>query len=145
MNRVLKTFLLWLLALALPLQGYAAATMSGCEAALPHAAVSQEEFGPDHAATSHMHAAHAGAFHHHDSMQQVSDSHVQSQGSSDQHAHISSCSMCAACCVGMAMMPTALDWHSPLAGSLLRTASPVVSFSGHIPARIERPPRAILV
>jgi hypothetical protein len=87
MNRVLKTFLLWLLALALPLQGYAAATMSGCEAALPHAAVSQEEFGHDHAAMSHMHAARAGAFHHHDSMQQVSDSHVQPQGSSEQHAH----------------------------------------------------------
>jgi hypothetical protein len=142
MNRVLKTFLLWLLAFALPMQGYAAAAMFGCEAALPHAAVSQEEFGHDHAATSHM---HAGAFHHHDSMQQVSDSHAQSHGSSNQHAYASSCSMCAACCVGMAMMPAALDWHPQHAGSLLRTDSLVVSFFDHIPPGIERPPRIILV
>jgi hypothetical protein len=141
MNRVPKTFLLWLLAFALPMQGYAAAAMFGCEAALPHAAVSQEEFGHEHAVMSPM---HDGEFLHHDSMQQVSDSHAQSHDSSDRHAHASSCSMCAACCVGMAMMPAALDWHPPHAASLLRAAFLVVSFSGHIPPGIERPPRTIV-
>jgi hypothetical protein len=43
------------------------------------------------------------------------------------------------------MVPAGLDWHSPLAGSLLRTVSPIAPFSGHIPAGIERSPRAILV
>jgi hypothetical protein len=142
MNRVLKTFLLWLLAFALPMQGYAAAAMFDCEAALPHATVALEESGQDHAAMSHM---HGGEFHQHGSMQQVSDSHAQPHGSSDRHAHASPCSMCAACCVGIAMMPAALDWHPQHAVSLLRTASPVVWFSGHIPPGIDRPPRAILI
>jgi hypothetical protein len=141
MNRVLKTFLLWLLAFALPMQGYAAAAMFDCEAAFPHAAMSQQEFGHDQAVMSHIHGRE---IHHHDSMQQVSDSHEKSHAASDRHAHALSCSMCAACCVGMAMMPAALDWHPPHAGSSLRTASLVVSFSGHIPPGIERPPRIIL-
>jgi hypothetical protein len=141
MNRVLKTFLLWLLAFALPMQGYAAATMFDCEAALPQAAVALEESGHDHAVMSHM---HGGEFHHHDSMQQVSDGHAQSHGSSDRHAHASSCSLCAACCVGIPMMSAALGWHPPHAGSLLQAAFLVVSFSGHIPPGIERPPRTIV-
>lgn len=151
MNRVLKMFLLWLLALALPMQTYAAATMFACGTTSGHTAETVVEAATmDHATMQHAspefhapdsmhHAAHAHDAHdaHHASSQA---SHLPHSSADHQH---SSCSICAVCCVGIAMMPAAIDWHPPHADAEIPLVALVVSFSGHIPPGIDRPPRTI--
>ncbi|MBE7417955.1 MAG: hypothetical protein HS128_09380 [Ideonella sp.] len=73
MRRVIRPFVFWLLALALPLQGLAAATMLHC---VP-------------AADAARHAAHE----HHASMAHDGDAQIQ----------VHKCSACAACSVGLAL------------------------------------------
>jgi hypothetical protein len=140
MNRALKTLLIWLLALALPMQGHAAAIMFTCQTTLEL---------PSHSMTQAMHVDHvmdADDMHHHDhaSVPQTSNADLHHAGP-DKHHHHSSCSTCAVCCIGMAVMPAALDWQPPYTGAELAPASPAVSFAGHIPAGPDRPPRSILV
>jgi len=140
MPRVLKTFLFWLLALALPMQGYAAATMFTCRTTLEHSSHSMNQ------ATHLNEVMNAGGMshHEHDSARQISDSSLPHPASGKPHHH-SSCSTCSVCCVGVAMMPGGLDWQPPYSGAELPSASPAVSFFGHIPSGLDRPPRNILV
>jgi len=133
--------LLWLLMLVLPVQGVSAATRSGCQPSLAPAAAAVDE-------TAHMHhimqQSRKDESHHHDARQHASHSHDSSHASpSGKHEH-ASCSTGAACCVSVAVMPANPDWHPPHAGTELPPAFLVVSFSGHIPAGIERPPRKLL-
>jgi len=141
MNRVLKIFCALLLALALPMQGYAAATMFSCSTEDAHSAgptadnLSMHHAGQDAGeAAHHQHASMRHGFNPHDS------SHHSQSG---QHAH-SSCSTCAACCVGIALTPAVPGWHPPNDTTASRSIFPAVSFSGHVPPGIDRPPRAIL-
>lgn len=146
MNRILKTFLLWLLVLALPVQGYAAATMGVCGSIHSHAGVPGATTAPH----SHegMPLSHQG--HHHDSDEQVAghqheaDSSHASAAKSNAHTD-SKCSTCQSCCVGLGMVAQGLTWHSPLDNAELPAASLIVSFTGFIPQGLERPPRTILV
>lgn len=139
MNCVLKTFLIWLLALALPMQGYAAATMFTCQTTLelPSHSMKQAAYIDD--------IMDAGDMHHHDhaSARQLADSELHHAGAGKHHHHLS-CSTCSVCCVGVAVMPATVDWQPPYTGAELSPASPVVSFSGHIPSGLDRPPRSIL-
>jgi hypothetical protein len=150
MNRVLKTLLLWLLVLALPMQTYAAATMFFCGTTFEHTAETVVEAATmDHATVQHG----GPEFHAPDSMHHTAHAHDahHARHASDQAAHAShsaerqhsSCSICAVCCVGIAMMPAAIDWHPPHADAEIPLAALVVSFSGHIPPGIDRPPRTI--
>jgi hypothetical protein len=141
MNRTLKTLLLWLLVLALPMQGYAAATMVDYQTRFAHSTARITEAGHMHHMSSQ---AGNGGIEHHDSLQSAFHFHAQPHdSSSNQHEH-SSCSTCAVCCIGVAVIPADLDWHVPHAVAERSSAFLVVSFSGHIPAGIERPPRTNL-
>jgi hypothetical protein len=139
MNRILKIFLSLLLALALPMQGYAAATMFSCGAAHAHFAnASNDNLSMRHAS----HEAGDVSHQHHVSMRHVPDSH-DSSDHFGQHGH-SSCSTCAVCCIGIALTPAAPVWHPPHDAKDSHYISLAVSFSGHVPPGIDRPPRAIL-
>lgn len=116
-SRTLRIVVTWLLALALPLQGWAAASMLGC--------------GPGHEPPAVQvmegHGQHADHAHHHDD--------------SDAAASTTSCSACAACCVGFALRAQAPQVAEPPAGQAapVLPATTAVSFVTGGP---ERPPRA---
>ena len=134
MNRAFKTFLLWLLMAALPLQGFAAAMPSGCGSARHGLAVTE----------AHHHGGIAG--HGHDGAHHsASDSAAKTNhapGASHEHQH-SSCSACAACCVGATAPPSSSTLTPAYCNSESFVISQVPLVAGFIPAGLERPPKHI--
>ncbi|HWX03132.1 hypothetical protein [Collimonas sp.] len=124
----LKNLLILLLALAIPLQGYAAAAMVFCGPEKPVAAM---------AASS---AGHAGMAHHHaDAQDAVQVLHGDSDHASTHDKSSTSCSSCAACCVGVLPVnaPLAAVQPLPVIHPLL---FPLSGFVGYTPENPERPP-----
>ena len=113
-----------LLVLALPAQGLAAARMMFCVPAQhqtqdPHA---------DHALVAHAHADHGTG--HADTSTQAKTNH-------------SKCSACASCSGAMAIVSAPLIFSaSPAAPPYVSGALP--SYGGHMPDRLDRPPRSTL-
>ena len=107
-----RTVLLWLLLLALPMQGYAAATMVNC-GSNHHRMAAAAKFGGATSASAAAHHVHHGM--------QGSHVHDESAGSNKHDIHPSDpaskfkCSACAACCVGAAL---------PIAPLVFATAAP---------------------
>jgi hypothetical protein len=141
MNRFLKTFLLWLLIAALPIQGIAAVVKASC--------------GPQHHnmasammnVVEHHHDSNA-ASHQHDiaDMNSAADietaANVADDSPNSKHVYKTSyCSACAACCVGAAAPPPSTSLTPTFNKVEVAVASPVVSFTGFIPASLERPPK----
>lgn len=149
MLRVLRITLMWLLTLAVPVQGFAAASMLGC--------------GTGHHGTagSHSHAmgmherSIAAPQHPHDGdedeLAQADDHYrVGAAGHGDAHkTHASgkfskaSCSVCASCCTSAAPPATPVIFEAADAPDafVLVASQPVASFISGGP---ERPPRSIL-
>lgn len=132
MTRALRSVLTWLLLVAVPLQGYAAAGMLFCGAVGEHApAAAGVEHHLDHAAApldgTHPHEATAGA----------SDDGA----TPDLHGVVhGKCSACASCC-SAAALPAA-----PMASAVVEPrATRFIDFeradTGQGSARLERPPR----
>ena len=150
MFRVLRIASMWLLALALPVQGFAAASMS-C--------------GPGHGSAMGMPSAHShvadvheyagGTVHHgHDAGPQADlDRHPVSNSSdhgdvtkADATSKVAkgSCSACASCCMGAALRSATLSFQAtPVADSFVSLVPRIgASFLTDGP---ERPPRPVLV
>lgn len=148
MKSLAHVFLAWLLLLALPFQGVAAAGMLPCAPpaalyAVDVHAVDAPMAGPGHAAAT-AGADNADA---HCAMQATSKtaSNAASYGAPDCHdgnAHHGKGS-CASCCVGAAMAPATV----PTPPALATPDSSSIPFrAGHLPSvdptLLERPPRA---
>ncbi|AIY40770.1 hypothetical protein LT85_1612 [Collimonas arenae] len=129
----LKNLLILLLALVLPLQGYAAAAMVFCGS--ENVVASNVVASP----VTANHVSHAGMAHH------QADAQTADQPAHDDHDHAShdksssSCSSCAACCVGAPPM------HSPVATARPLPIThplpfPLSGFVGYTPENPERPP-----
>lgn len=118
MKPVLKVLLVCLLLCAVPLQGFAAATMLLCAPA--------RTAGHAHAVQADVESCHATPAQH-------ADGGV---------AH--NCASCAACSVGAAMAPA---WQLPLSAKLAPAYLPIPFQSRHLPDALlrlpERPPRAL--
>ena len=136
MSNVLRIALAWLLAVALPLQGYAAQAMLLC--------------GPAHhpSVAIHDHAAHdhSAAASHDDAAIGSLD---QAGGSHEHHAkainsgHAGKCSTCASCCSAAAMSTAVISvevtpQHSP-AVATIPMGNAVETIGG-----LDRPPRLLL-
>jgi len=132
MNCVLKTFMLWLLLAALPLQGFAAAIQTSC-GPMPHHGSSEMAMH----AESHHHEGDGAANH-------STVAAAKSSGGSVDTKHKSSfCSACATCCVG-AVAPPSVSVLTPVySNSLPIVFSPPLLVTGFIPAGLERPPKRI--
>jgi hypothetical protein len=137
---MLKALIVWVMLLAVPLQGFASATMLLC-APLP---VSAEHEHPDvevETADGHSEMETDSTSRHTHAANVASARHAHSPANADHHAN-SKCGSCASCCSGAAM--------SPSFASALPVLAPqfeVIPFaSGHVPtvdlALPERPPRA---
>jgi hypothetical protein len=142
----LRFALMWLLLLALPIQGYAAATMLHCGPNHPRSPAA----APSAAAESPLHSAHAG--HHHAlpeadlSMASVTLDIGDETASAHQLNQLSEfkCSACAACCMGAALPAAALMFASfapATAPSFFVCVEPVGFFTDGP----DRPPRISLV
>lgn len=119
--KLLKTLLVWMLLLALPLQALAA--------------VSVPAGGTGHAPAAAMHASEPGMA---DSTQLEAADHCA------QPADEGSCSKCASCCVGAPLAPRfgALDELRPVGAQ--RIPYRTVHVTAHIPGGLERPPHSLV-
>ena len=132
--------LLFLLAIALPLQGMAAATMISCgpgqhDHAHVHA-VSHDHHAFDSAGHGHANADDAGSHQTH-----VAHSH---DGKGDPaKGPLHKCSACASCCVGAAVPSQALAFETV---KLSDRFAPLVArgVPAYVSEGLERPPRAFL-
>jgi len=127
----LKTLLILLLALAIPLQGYAAAAMVFC---------GSENVTATRTAAATMHANP----HHHADLQSAGLTSTSTSMQGDHHngAHDKashSCSSCAACCIGVIPMPSTLAATQALAITHA-IPFPLSGFVGYMPENPERPP-----
>ena len=139
MTSRVKILLLWLLAFAIPVQGFAAAVQAGC--------------APSHqmpvmvataAADAHHHAGHD--VHNLHNMHNVHDTSTQADTdhpTQHQHQHkasSASCSSCSVCTIG-AVLPLALDKliNLPIAADI-HVADTPHGFVGYTPENPERPP-----
>lgn len=147
----LRSFCLWMLMLALPLQGFAAASMRFCGTKAPPPALAGMQQAAAHdplAHSGHQHAAHhgraAGATE--AAVQQASPATKAQAGmpaldtrANDPLTH--KCTLCAGCCHAMAL----LEFFKPLEfGPLAHAdlAEPLVLIQA-MPVRVpEKPPRA---
>lgn len=128
----LRPVLMWLLLLALPLQGYAAATMLVC--------------GPGHHAGEAIESeagSHADqAAHRYDD---EADATPGSEGHVDPHGgKLVKCSVCSVCCSASALPPPLPSFEAALPNA---TPSPAIAESGgdFLTDGPQRPPRTILV
>lgn len=96
MRVLARLLLVWLIALALPIQGVAGVTMLHCGPShhAPPAEAPHAEGGHAH----HQHAVHAGAVD-----GQHDHGHTAALGHAHHAADKASCSACAACCAGTAL------------------------------------------
>lgn len=144
-SRFWRALLLCVLALALPLQGAAAAAMVHC-AAMP---VHEPAFAPE--ASSHHDAGHAHAGAPTDAIDAAADATAvhDADGSSGllAKAHTAGaghqCSACAACCAGMAIPARSTVWPAEEPPSLPPPAAET-SVASFISGGLERPPRSDL-
>lgn len=145
MPRLLRTLLMWLLALALPVQGFAAASMAGCGARHGVAAVHSHAMGMHGHAAQLAHHAHG---HLANAMAQAGHSHHADEGATSGHHHDgkfskTSCSACASCCMSAALPATLVVFEATRVRDTFVSLAPqpVASF---VSGGLERPPRPVL-
>ena len=140
MHRALHVVIAFILALAIPLQGIAAATMAACgnQHSMGHATALGQR-GSDRTAKASEHRAMHHRVHTSSHGASDTDSHAR-HGSLDKLAKVK-CSICASCCACAAMPSTFVVFDS---------AAPTECFASPVPtgtpafltAGLERPPRA---
>ncbi|WP_249042861.1 DUF2946 family protein [Ralstonia insidiosa] len=132
MHRLLTRLLLWLVVLALPLQGMAATTMMARAGVMDEATVAM-------AMPAHDSAAMADACHEHEEAM-AADGDAKAPTQSPTQSHCKTCPICAACSLG-SVIPLAASLGVPLlklpadAPRELSTA-----FHSFIPEALQRPP-----
>lgn len=148
MNRIFKTWMLWLLVLALPAQGYAAVSQLSCGPLMHQAVVEVTHDASMHHAVAHEHHAQnlpagmdmTAAQHAH-----ADATHEQTHAQTHEQQASSTCSACAACCLSIAMLPSLPDWSLTTIGATPVVSAPASLFLGHIADGIKRPPKSLLV
>jgi hypothetical protein len=144
MSRFFKTFLLWLLMAALPLQGFAAGIGTSCRQIAHHGPLESAAVP----AQPHQHDGNAAAVHHHhhhdDGMDSASMHHPMPADKSPEagHGHYS-CSACTACCHGVVAPVSALFLTPGYSDALPAIIAPPPLVTGFIPAGLDRPPKSI--
>jgi hypothetical protein len=146
MRLSLRSLLIWLMVLAMPVQAVAAAGMQHCGAAHrlmqvgSSAAVALDGHDPVHEATPHQHPdADAGGLDIEMSAGDPSDAGLNTTALGDDYT----CSACANCCSAVALPASLVRLPAPSVEdhAAALPATDVVSF---MPGGIDRPPRTVL-
>jgi hypothetical protein len=136
-NATLKALIVWLMLLAVPLQGFASATRQWCA---PPSAVAQHQVA--HHVDAHS-ACNTGDHHGGAHVSVTGDPACQSDHHGTPHHHPDGkCNTCATCCVGASMPPTfasSLPVYVPQFESIPFAPQHLVAPDLALP---ERPPRA---
>ena len=154
MNRVVRAFLVWVMVIAMPVQGMAASAMLFCGpshermmqglmvdgsgmASSQAAAHWHEDSAADHGAHEHAAPEHPGT----DSSGEATDT----DGTTGLFPHSGkfTCSACAACCSALAL-PASFVLPVPSSPEHLAPMSPVEPVAPHQPDGLDRPPRTVL-
>lgn len=148
MLRLLRIALMWLTALAVPIQGSAAVTMFGCGPG-HHGGMGsfQTTMADDHAqdADHHSHGAVAeeGESHRHDDDLALDHSHSPKAQATVHKVAKGNCAPCASCCVVAALPATVIQFEPvPLVDFFVVSAQSGVS--SFLADGLERPPRRFL-
>jgi hypothetical protein len=129
MFRIFNILLFWLVMLALPSQGFAAATMIDCGKNQPQA---MQKIVADLDTVSGGRLPEC----------QHQHQHQHQHPHHNHHDPAAKCSVCASCCFG-AFATTSLDiGFTPDAAGLTMTRFPEKPFTVNFPAGLERPPHA---
>lgn len=130
MKKLFRLFLLCIMFVAIPFQGFAAAAMVNCNTEHHHVLPGEQ----------HDHAQAGQHEHQHNSNDKVSN-HSVSKASPVTKVMKDKCSACASCCVGAALVTnsTATPVSTPSSEKISLVFS---SHFGHISDGLERPPRA---
>ena len=153
MRRLVRLVVFWLLAVALPLQGVAAATMLSCAPVGHHGnavpasshgddatAASVARAAPDAAADKHDHASHAAVGH---ATHAAVDHGDDSDARSGAGGAAAKCSACSFCCTGAAA-PARLLVFGPLELPEFYAPFAARSVAAFVSEGLERPPRTVL-
>ncbi len=143
MSSLTRLLLIWLMALALPVQGFAAAAGRHCAAgheraqvATVVAATGSEAVQRAHDGYQAMHGhAAADAGHH-------SDAAPDGGKASPLTADTTKCSACAACCAALALPAGPIVLPAPVLGTAVALPA-VVAAASFVPGGLDRPPRAL--
>lgn len=143
-----RLMIVWLVALAFPVQSMAGVSMTHCGQGQARVQAAQAPSAV-HAAPGHVHgAAQGAAAHHHEAVadlaaQAMPDHHGAPDASklTDPGSGNAKCSACASCCAGLALLSVMPPLAAPLAGAtVFDTVVPTVEvFAGDGP---DRPPRS---
>jgi hypothetical protein len=143
MTRFLKTLLIWMLAFALPAQALGSVIKLSC-GPTHHVAVPAAVSGHSHHEIHHKTADHAA--HDHESTANAHHGEAAAEPDDDSTQYKSAtCSACATCCASAAVVHSDLTWMPGYRNSFIFVPSPFLSFFGHVPAGLERPPRSFVV
>jgi hypothetical protein len=134
-----KTFLLWLLIAALPLQGFAAVISSSCgpeqQWTAPTSGSDQADEATDILESHH----HAGGM---DSNAKAFSAESGSHASDHGHHHKTAfCGTCGTCCAGAFALTSAVSWPPAVVQSGAQVVAPAPLVTGFVPDGLERPPR----
>jgi hypothetical protein len=147
MRKLIRIALMWLIVVALPLQGVAAATMLHCDSVHQRIAAAGASHDHHHGTAEHRHghAGHGSSSIGHHAADDVAADGEDASGASfgTQSANKVGCSSCAACSSGIALPTTPVVLSPP---ALVHSASPVPSFDTAVflTDGPERPPRPFL-
>lgn len=143
MHRLLRAVFVWVMVIAIPVQGMAASAMLFCGAShqrMAHAmlrdaspaAASHAAHGHDHAAMGH--GAHPAA------AQAAAPADAGGSADLSSFQGPSSCSACAACCLALAL-PASLLTLAPMSPDHPAWMAMVAAVVSHQPDGLDRPPR----
>ena len=140
MRRLIKIFAIWLIAVAIPVQGFASVAMMNCDQSSNH---HSQNVAVD---TVHNHDQHSGHDmsnkHSHDAI----DNSNQASQSTDNSKHICAhCAKCTSCCSGFIFQTTSSSLFQQLNAGQIRYSYNSLLFTGFIPSGLERPPRFPLI
>ena len=142
MNRLLTTFLVWILMAALPLHAVAASVRLSCAPTGHHTGAAAAPDAQQHAMHGAVADEHADIHAHHGG-HDVPDADAATDSPDDDAATLShsSCSACSVFCVGAVAPPSALLPLPSFDGSEAVVVAPADSVTGFIPDGLQRPPR----
>ncbi len=140
MNNLIKLLAVWILVFALPMQGFAAATMTmmDCEQSHSHETLSLV-IGHNHS----LHNGHDQATNNELTHQHTTGNSSTNHSSSSKHA-CSHCCACNVCCASTAIVAYSLNLPVQFDNSKANLVYSLPKFTSFISAGLERPPRLIL-
>lgn len=140
MRRLIKIFAIWLIAVAIPVQGFASVAMMNCDQSPNH---HSQNVAADN---DHSHDQHSG----HDMSNEpsheavgVSD-HASQKTDKSKHS-CAHCTKCTSCCAGFTFQTTSSSLIQQLNAGKARYSYNSLLFTGFIPSGLERPPRFPLI